>query len=153
QPFPPWVWRIPERFNIGVACTDAHQGTPVATRAAVIVDRDGAAAETLTFTELAAPASRFAPLLRRLGRDVGAWVLIRLPTCLASPTAFLGALKRGAVPVPTSIQLTADEVRFLAVDSGAAVLVTDRPTWSAMGAMLEEATPLREVLLVGAGPP
>jgi acyl-coenzyme A synthetase/AMP-(fatty) acid ligase len=153
QPFPPWVWRIPERFNIGVACTDAHQGTPVATRAAVIVDRDGAAAETLTFTELAARTSRFAELLRRLGCDVGDRVLIRLPNCLAYPTAFLGALKRGAVPVPTSIQLTADEVRFLAVDSGAAVLVTDRPTWSAMGAMLEEATPLREVLLVGAGPP
>ena len=39
QPFPPWRWDIPERFNIGVACTDAHLGTAVADRAAVIVDR------------------------------------------------------------------------------------------------------------------
>jgi hypothetical protein len=30
DPFPRWTWRIPERFNIGVACTDAHLGTPVA---------------------------------------------------------------------------------------------------------------------------
>ena len=30
--FPPWVWDIPERFNIGVACTDAHLDRPVAER-------------------------------------------------------------------------------------------------------------------------
>src|SRR5262249_25930066 len=45
QPFPPWVWRIPEHFNIGVACTDAHLGTPVAGRDAVVVDRDDGAPE------------------------------------------------------------------------------------------------------------
>ena len=42
QPFPPWRWDIPEHFNIGVACTDAHLGTAVADRPAVIVDRPGA---------------------------------------------------------------------------------------------------------------
>ena len=151
QPFPPWVWRIPERFNIGVACTDAHLDTPIATREAVIVDRDDALPETLTFAELAARTSRFAELLRRIGGDAGERVLIRLPNCIAYPTAFLGAMKRGAVPVPTSSQLTADEVRFLAADSGASVLVTDCSTWTAMAVMLEEVPALREVLLVGEG--
>src|SRR4029453_9046696 len=42
QSFPPWVWDIPEHFNIAVACTDAHLGTPIATRTAVVVDRDDA---------------------------------------------------------------------------------------------------------------
>ncbi len=153
QPFAPWVWQIPERFNIGVACTDAHLDTPVATREAVIVDRDERAPEVHTFVELAAQTSRFAELLRQIACAAGDRVLIRLPNCLAYPTAFLGALKRGAVPVPTSSQLTVDEVRFLAVDSGAAVLVTDRSTWSTMGAALEQGTALREVLLVGDGPP
>ena len=152
QPFPPWVWRIPERFNIGVACTDAHLDTPTATREAVIVDRDDAGPETLTFAELAVRTSRFAELLRQIGCDAGERVLIRLPNCIAYPTAFLGAMKRGAVPVPTSSQLTADEVRFLAADSGASILVTDRSTWSAMATMLEEVPALREVLLVGDGP-
>jgi acetyl-CoA synthetase len=152
QPFPPWVWRIPERFNIGVACTDAHLGTPVAEREAVVVDRDEGAPESFTFAELAAQTSRFAELLRRIACAAGDRVLIRLPNCLVYPTAFLGALKRGAVPVPTSSQLTADEVRFLAVDSGATVLVTDRSTWSTMGSALEQGTELREVLLVDDGP-
>lgn len=151
-PFPPWVWDIPERFNIGVACTDAHLGTAVAARAAVIVDRDDATDE-ITFAALAERTSRFAQLLRNLGCDVGDRVLVRLPNCLAYPTAFLGALKRGAVPVPTSTRLTADEVRFLGTDSGAVVLVTDRPTWDAMHVMLEELPALRDVLLVGDAPP
>ena len=51
--FPPWVWDIPERFNIGVACTDAHLGTPVTARAAVIVDGDAGGVRQATFAELA----------------------------------------------------------------------------------------------------
>jgi acyl-coenzyme A synthetase/AMP-(fatty) acid ligase len=152
QPFPPWRWDIPRRFNIGVACTDAHLGTAVAERPAVIVDRDGAGDEEVTFAALAERTSRFAQLLRELGCAAGDRVLIRLPNCVAYPTAFLGAIKRGAVPVPTSTLLTADEVRYLAVDSGAVVLVTDRPTWAAMHAMFEEVPALREVVLVGEGP-
>jgi acetyl-CoA synthetase len=151
QPFPPWVWDIPERFNIGVACTDAHLGTAAAARPAVIVDRDDATDE-ITFAALAERTSRFAQLLRDLGCAAGDRVLIRLPNCLAYPTVFLGALKRGAVPVPTSTMLTAEEVRFLAVDSGAAVLVTDRPTWEAMRAMLAGLPALRDVLLAGDRP-
>jgi acetyl-CoA synthetase len=152
QPFPPWRWDIPERFNIGVACTDAHLGTPVAARFAVIVDRDGAGDEEVTFAHLAERTSRFAQLLRELGCAAGDRVLIRLPNCIAYPTAFLGAIKRGAIPVPTSTLLTADEVRYLASDSGAVVLVTDRPTWAAMHAMLEQEPALREVILVDEGP-
>ncbi len=152
QVFPPWVWEIPERFNIGVACTDAHLDAGSGPRPAVIIDRDDAGTEELTFAALADATSRCAQLLRDLGCDAGDRVLIRLPNCLAYPTAFLGAMKRGAVPVPTSTMLTADEVHWVATDSGAMVLVTDHPTWTAMGAMLEALPALRHVLLVGGGP-
>ena len=90
------------------------------------------ACRQLTFAELAARTSRFAQLLRDLGVGAGDRVLIRLPNCLEYPTVFLGAMKRGAVPVPTSILLTAEEVLFLARDSGAGALVTDRARrWNA----------------------
>jgi acyl-coenzyme A synthetase/AMP-(fatty) acid ligase len=151
-PFPPWVWDIPERFNIGVACTDAHTGTPVADRVAVIVDDDQSGVTTLTFAALAERTSRFAQLLRNLGVDAGERVLIRLPNCVEHPTAFLGSLKRGAVAVPTSILLTPDEVLHLAKDSGAAVLVTDGGTWDRLRGALGATSSLRVVLLVGGTP-
>jgi acetyl-CoA synthetase len=149
--FPPWIWRIPERFNIGVACTDAHLGTPVAERDAVVVDGDAAGVRRVTFRELAERTSRFAGVLRGLGVVAGDRVLIRLPNCLEYSTAFLGAIKHGAIPVPTSTMLTADEVEYLARDSGAVAMVTDRATWTALHAMLEHQTALREVLVVDAG--
>jgi acyl-coenzyme A synthetase/AMP-(fatty) acid ligase len=152
-PFPSWVWRIPAHFNVAVACADAHLGTPVAERAAVIVDDDRRGVHQLTFAELAASTSRFAGLLRDLGVAAGERVLVRLPNCIEYPTVFLGAMKRGAIPVPTSTLLTEEEVLYLASDSGAVAVVTDRPTWDAMHDALDDVPSLRHVILVGGDAP
>jgi acyl-coenzyme A synthetase/AMP-(fatty) acid ligase len=149
--FPPWVWNIPERFNIGVACTDAHAAGPLATRAAVIVDDDVRGDRQATFAELAAHTSRCAQLLRDLGVAPGERVLVRLPNCLEYPIVLLGAMKAGAVPVPTSTLLTAEELLFLATDSGARVVVTDRGTWNAMHVALEGLPHVAHVILTGEG--
>jgi len=151
EPLPPWTWRIPERFNIGVACTDAHVDTAAAERDAVVVDDDAGGVHRLSYRALAERTSRFAAVLHELGVAAGDRVLIRLPNCLEYSTAFLGAIKRGAIPVPTSTLLTADEVEYLARDSGAVAIVTDRGTWEALREMLERPPALRAVLAVGAG--
>lgn len=151
--FPPWTWRIPERFNIGVACTDAHLGTAVEERVAVICDDAQSGTRQATYGELARSTSQLAELLRALGIGAGERVLIRLPNCLEYATVFLGAMKRGAVPVPTSILLTAEELLFLAADSGAAALVTDRATWDTMRGTLDGIDTLRHVLVAGDGVP
>ena len=149
-PFPEWKWAIPARLNIGVACTDAHLGTPAADRVAMIVEDDARGTSSITYRELAGRTSRFAQLLRDLGVAAGERVLIRLPNCIDYPTAFLGAMKRGAVSVPTSTLLTAEEVEYLAHDSGARVIVIDKAAWSAMGGKLGSKD-LRFALLSGAG--
>jgi len=151
QPFPKWVWDIPEFFNIGVACTDAHLATAVAERVAVIVDDDALGVRQLTFAELAARTSRFSQFLRDVGIAAGERVLIRLPNCIEYPTVFLGAMKRGALPVPTSILLTAEEVLYLAKDSGATALVTDRATWNALHDTIENLRHVTHVVLIGSG--
>lgn len=149
--FEPWVWQVPGQFNIGVACTDAHLGTPVAERLAMIVEDDKLGTSQITFAQLAGRTSCFAQQLRNLGVGLGERVLIRLPNCLDYPTAFLGAMKRGAIAVPTSTLLTAEEVAYLAQDSGASVLVTDKAAWLTLKDHLHGAPNLRHVLLSGAG--
>ena len=136
EQFPEWQWQIPSHFNIGVACTDKHLGTPQADNIAMIVEDDALGASQITFTELAHKTDQFAQLLRNLNVKVGDRVLIRLPNSLDYPIAFLGAMKMGAISVPTSTLLTAEEVAYLAKDSGATVLVTDAPAWYAMEAQL-----------------
>src|SRR5205807_9357143 len=65
------------------------------------------------------------------------------------PTTFLGAMKRGAIAVPTSTLLTTDEVRYLLEDSGALAMVIDREAWQAMRGRLEGAGSLRHVIVAG----
>ena len=132
ESFPEWVWNIPSHFNIGVACSDRHLGTSQADNFAMIVEDDVLGTSTITFTELALKTDQFAQLLRNLNVQVGDRVLIRLPNSLDYPIAFLGAMKMGAIAVPTSTLLTAEEVAYLAKDSGATVLVSDQTAWQNM---------------------
>ncbi|HRH79931.1 MAG TPA: class I adenylate-forming enzyme family protein [Thiobacillaceae bacterium] len=150
-PFPDWTWDIPEYFNIGVACTDAHLETPHADQIAMIVEDDALGTATATYRDLAQATSRFAQLLRDLGVKLEDRVLIRLPNSLAYPTAFFGAMKRGAIAVPTSTLLTAEEVVYLAKDSGATVLVTDKAMWAGLKNRLAGLEGLKHVLLAGPG--
>lgn len=148
--FPSGAGTSPENFNIGVACTDAHLGTANENKLAMIVEAV-LGVSTATYRQLAQATSRFAQLLRNLGVAEGDRVLIRLPNSLAYPTAFLGAMKRGAIAVPTSTLLTAEEVVYLARDSEATVLVTDKTMWQGLRDKLDGLKHLRCVLLTGAG--
>jgi acetyl-CoA synthetase len=132
EQFPEWQWSIPTHFNIGEACSDKHLGTPLADSIAMIVEDDAFGTSQITFAELARKTDQFAQLLRNLKVRIGDRVLIRLPNSLDYPIAFLGAMKMGAIAVPTSTLLTAEEVAYLAKDSGASVLVTDAPAWANM---------------------
>lgn len=151
DPFPEWQWQVPEYFNIGAACTDRHLAGSDANKTAMIVEDDVLGTTAITFAELAQKTDQFAQLMHDLALKVGDRVLIRLPNSLAYPIAFLGAMKAGAIAVPTSTLLTAEEVAYLAKDSGATVLVTDKAAWAELKDHLTEATQLKQVLLSGAG--
>jgi len=151
EKFPEWDWNIPSHFNIGEACSDRHIGTPKADNIAMIVEDDVLGTSQITFSELSYKTNQFAQLLRTLNVKVGDRVLVRLPNSLDYPIAFLGAMKMGAIAVPTSTLLTAEEVAYLAKDSGATVLVTDATAWFAMQdeivSHLQETPNLSHILL------
>ncbi|MBI3714376.1 MAG: acyl-CoA synthetase [Betaproteobacteria bacterium] len=150
-PFPAWTWQVPQFFNIGVACTDAHLGTEVEDRIAMIVEDDELGTVQASYAELAQRTSQFAQLLRKHHIAPGERVLIRLPNGLDYPTAFLGAMKAGCIAVPTSTLLTVEEVIYLAKDSGAAVITLDHATWQALAPRAAEMPALRLALLSGEG--
>ena len=151
EEFPVWQWAVPKQFNIGAACTDKHLHTPIAQTVAMIVEDDALGTTQITFAELASRTDQFAQLLRNSGVAAGDRVLIRLPNSLDYPIAFLGTMKRGAISVPTSTLLTAEEVAYLAKDSTATVLVTDKAAWPALQDHLSNLPNLKHVFLSGVG--
>ena len=157
EAFKKWEWDVPKHFNIGVACSDTHLGSDLndsaAKAIAMIVEDDTLGTSQITFAELSLQTTLFAQLLRNLKVELGDRVLIRLPNSLDYLIAFLGAMKRGAIAVPTSTLLIAEEVAYLAKDSGAKVLVTDKAAWAVMKTHLlaNDLASLTHVLLTGAG--
>lgn len=153
QAFPAWQWQVPEYLNIGVACTDNHLDTSIADTTAMIVEDDLLGTSQISFADLSKRTHQFAQLLREQGIDAGQRVLIRLPNCLDYPIAFLGAMKCGAISVPTSTLLTVEEVLYLAQDSAAQVLVIDKTMWPQLREHISQCPDLRLVLLSGPGDP
>jgi long-chain acyl-CoA synthetase len=77
----------------------------------------------LTYAQFARYANRFASSLQRLGVKKGNRVAIALPNVPQYPIAFYGALKAGAIVVPTNPLYTEREMQYQLADSGARLLV------------------------------
>lgn len=155
QYFPPladWQWPRPENFNIGVACTDRHLGTPAESELAIVVEDDDEGTTQMTYGELAEASSRFAQALTALGVAREERVLVRLPNSLAYPISFFGTMKMGGIVVPTSTLLAGPEVKYLAQDSGARVFLAHKSMWDALAEPLSECAALEHVILSGPGP-
>jgi long-chain acyl-CoA synthetase len=77
----------------------------------------------LSYARFATLANRFAIELQKLGIQKGDRVAIALPNIPQYPIAFYGALKAGAVVVPTNPLYTEREMQHQLADSGARVIV------------------------------
>jgi long-chain acyl-CoA synthetase len=77
----------------------------------------------MSYAQLSTLANRFALALQRLGIKKGDRVALALPTIPQYPIAFYGALKAGAVVVPTNPMYTEREMQYQLADSGARMLV------------------------------
>ena len=77
----------------------------------------------ITYAQFSNQVNRFAVGLQRLGVQKGDRVAIALPNIPQFPIAFYGALRAGAVVVPTNPLYTEPELQHQLADSGAKVLV------------------------------
>jgi long-chain acyl-CoA synthetase len=77
----------------------------------------------ITYAQFSSMANRFAIALKKLGIQKGDRVAVALPNIPQYAIAFYGALRAGAVAVPTNPLYTAREMEHQLADSGARVLV------------------------------
>ncbi len=77
----------------------------------------------LSYARLSSLANRFAAALQRLGVQKGDRVAVALPNIPQYAIAYYGALRAGAVVVPTNPLYTTHEMQHQLADSGARVLV------------------------------
>ena len=117
--------RPPARFNMARYCLEAAaRATPDKVALIVVSDAHApkAEAEHWTYRQLDDAVRRTAAGLRQLGLQPGARLMIRMGNTSDYALMFFGAIAAGAVPLPSSAQLTEEEADFLLADSGAQLL-------------------------------
>ena len=137
---------IPPQLNLGDWVVDRHVREGRGGRPAV-----HAGDRSYSYVDLRRLSNRAANALGGLGIGRGDRVLLRLGTNLDCLLAFLGALKLGAVPIPTSLMLRAHEVGAILANCEATVAVVAPDALDVVDAARAGAPHLRHVLLGGEG--
>lgn len=138
-------WEIPERFNIGAACTDVHpEGAP-----AIVVDRGDDPPEITTFGELGERARRLITFLRERGVGEGDRVAVMCAQSAETAVAHMAAYLMGAIAVPLSVKFGPEAALFRMGDSGAVAAVFDADCYARLADELAELPELRTVLVTG----
>jgi benzoate-CoA ligase len=136
------------RYNAAADLIERNLEAGRGAKTAIIDDRG-----QYTYAELAERVSRFANAVRGLGLHSEQRILICLHDGIDFPTAFLGAIKAGIVPVAVNTQLSPSEFAFMLVDSRAGAVAVSAPVLTAMQAavaLLPEPRP--EIIVSGSEP-
>lgn len=147
-----FAWGLPERFNIGIACCDAHAATQGNAPAIIDLGPDGAA-RAFSFAELASASNRLANVLSGRGIAAGDRIAILLPQGREVAIAHMAAYKLGAIALPLAHVFRAEALDYRLRNAEASALITDAEGLAKVGALRQaEAYPALRCI-VSAGSP
>ena len=102
-----------------------------------------------SFGQLADRAARFGQALRTLGVRREERILLCLLDTIDWPSAFLGAIKTGVIPIPVNTMMAQDDYRFMLADSRAQALVVSEATYPKFENLIKSNADLRLVIVSG----
>jgi benzoate-CoA ligase family protein len=132
------------QYNAAVWLLDRQLGAGHGDRIAYRID-----GRSVSYAELRDEAWRAQNALRQLDVRRGERVALVVDDELAFPAWFLGALRAGAVPVPLSTMLTADELAAIVADAGAGAVVVSDGYREHVAAMAAGPSELRNAVVIG----
>ena len=139
---------VPEAFNVSTAFLDHNleqgRGDRVAIRAGD---------ERITYRALLAQVNRAGNALRALGVRPEERVFLLMLDTPDLAYLFWGAIRIGAVAVPTNTALKPPDYAYMLRDSRAGVLVVSEELVPAVEPALRDAPALRHIIVTGAGTP
>ncbi|ASY64082.1 Acetyl-coenzyme A synthetase [Sinorhizobium sojae CCBAU 05684] len=142
-------WRIPQRFNIGVAVSDAWAARDPGRVCLEHFSPDGAHL-SLTYAEFAARSSAFAAGLAARGIRPGDRVAILLPQGFEAAIAHTAIYKLGAIALPLALLFGVEALAYRLRDAEAAAIVTNRFGYERVAAIRDDLSDLRLVVLAEA---
>lgn len=117
-------WKVPQRFNIGVAVSDAWAAREPERVALFDYDPAGET-RVLTFGELSRQSDAFANALRARGVVRGDRVAMLLPQCFETLIAHVAVYKLGAIAVPLALLFGVEALEYRLQTAGVKAVVTN----------------------------
>ncbi len=140
---PPQV-SIPRQYN---AAYDLVQRNLQAGRAKKIAFIDDAG--SYSYGELGERVNRFGNVLSGMGLEAESRVMLCLLDTIDFPTAFLGSIQAGIVPIAANTLLTTADYDFMLGDSKAKALVVSEALWPQFAAIVGKHPTLKQVIVSG----
>jgi acetyl-CoA synthetase len=144
-----WKWDIPRKYNIGVDVVDKHAASKNRNKVALYWENAAGETARFTFGDLKNLSNKFGNALKKLGFTKGDRFLIRLPNIPAFQVSFLGGIKIGAVPIPSSVMFREHEVEYRINDSSAKAVVTTPRFAKEVHAVQKNCKTLEHIIVVG----
>ena len=137
---------LPHEYNAAVAFLDGALANGWGDRIAVRTSGGN-----WTYAQLDAGANRVGNALRALGVEMEQRVAVLLYDSPQFACTFFGAIKIGAIPIPTNTALRPQDYQYMLSDSRARVLVVEEDIWPQLALLRRELHFLRHVVVVRRG--
>lgn len=138
---------LPDRYNASTTFVDANLEAGRGNKAAILYGN-----QTFTYNDVAEMVNRTGNALIKLGVQMEQRVMLLLLDSPEFVASFFGAIRMGAVPIPTNTLLRTADYEYLLNDSRAVALIVSEPLYPAVQALLGKLKWLKHVIVVGNAP-
>jgi benzoate-CoA ligase len=135
---------IPREFNAAEYFVDRNVADGRGDKTAILFEE-----QAVTYGQLLANVNRMANVLTELGVGMESRVMLLLRDTPEMLYSFYGAIKAGAVAIPTNILMKAPDFLYMLNDSRAPVLIVDRAFLPEIEKILDQAVFLKKVMVCG----
>ncbi|MCL5960596.1 MAG: AMP-binding protein, partial [Chloroflexi bacterium] len=139
---------IPDQFNAATAFVDANVAKGRGNKVAIYYED-----QQLTYNDVLRLVNKTGNALKSLGIGVENRVLLLLFDCPEFVASFFGAMKTGAVPIPTNTLLKAQDYEYLLNDSRAKAIIVSEPLVEQIESVRDRLKYLEHIIVVGKAKP
>jgi len=143
-----WKWDIPNKYNIGYDVVDKHAKTDKKNKIALYWENAEGETDKFTFLEIKHLTDKFGNALKKIGFKKGDRFLIRLPNLPQFQISFLGGVKIGVIPIPSSVMFRAHEIEYRINDSGSKAIITTSRYVDEVNKIKDNCPTLKHIIIV-----
>lgn len=138
---------FPDRYNASTTFIDANLTAGRGSKPAILFGD-----QSITYKQVAENVNRTGNALMKLGVQMEQRVMLLLLDCPEFVYSFFGAIRMGAVPIPTNTLLRSADYEYLLNDSRATTLMVSEPLWATIEPIRKNLKWLKHIIVVGKNP-